>query len=739
MRLPPYPYLKYVFAALLSFFLLGGEPVEFGSEKNFFQDYLIPKPVIHIGLGVNLSQIQISASAGMKVYEVKTNYHLIAGNADEAFIKGNKEHLTEKYLIQVAQTRDREEAERRAQEIRFIIDRKVFVTTGNESGVAGSYKVVIGDFLTREDALSYIIKLNRLGVRDTWIVREEVTEKESRPLWILINDELKSLRDATVLYFIPSSPQSYLTYKGRDYRGILTLRASHKGIVLINTLNMEDYLKAVVPSELSPYTFPRIEALKAQAVAARTYAMKNLGQYRDLGFDLVDTPRSQFYRGMNAEHPLSTQAVEETAGVVAKYKGRLIEALYTSTCGGATEDVENVFLGPALPYLRSTECVYEKQRQWPVATQAYLAPVYVEGRNVSPDIALMISLGVIPLHTDPAFFGEPADADDMQEWVDRASSLLGKPSLESPGTLVGGVTIEGFLTYLVHVFGWEERITRLLLDKEAEFVFNSGNGWSEQSRSMVVYFLQAGILPSPESVGPHDRALSRGEAASYLAKMLSSYRDFRDAGIFQGVEGQELELRVNGDSLNFSLAPEAFLIRNQDGHITFVRSLDLLGGESLRWIHRDGRIVYLEVLYPVYSNLLDRSSKYHSWSVRTSREELGKQINRFYPIGELQDLVLGNRGRSQRLMELHIKGSETDAVVRGFRIRTVLGLRETLFVLDKEFDAEGHIAHFVFTGKGWGHGVGLCQVGAFGMAQAGADFQEILKKYYRSITLDKIY
>jgi hypothetical protein len=376
MRNPPIPYLKYAFAALLSFFLLGGEPVEFGKEKTFFQDYLIPKPVIQIGLGVNLSQIQIAASSGMKVYEVKNNYHLIAENADEALIKGNKEQITEKYLIQVAQSRDRERAERIAQQLRLSIDRKIFVTTGDETGVAGSFKVHIGDFLTRDDALSYIIKLNRLGVKDTWIVREEVTEKESRPLWILINDELKSLQDATVLYFIPSTPQGYLSYKGRDYRGIFTLRVSPRGIVLINTLNLEDYLRSVVPSELSPYTYPQIEALKAQAVAARTYALKNLGRYRDLGFDLVDTPRSQFYRGMNAEHPLSTQAVDETAGVVAKYRGRLIDALYTSTCGGATEDVENVFLGPALKYLRGTECVYEKQRQWPVATRTFLAPVY---------------------------------------------------------------------------------------------------------------------------------------------------------------------------------------------------------------------------------------------------------------------------------------------------------------------------------------------------------------------------
>ena len=73
-------------------------------------------------------------------------------------------------------------------------------------------------------------------------------------------------------------------------------------------------------------SFP-LEALKAQAVAARTYAVKNMGMYKDYGYDLVDTPKSQYYSGMESEHPLSTQAVEDTSGLVMRYKGELINAL----------------------------------------------------------------------------------------------------------------------------------------------------------------------------------------------------------------------------------------------------------------------------------------------------------------------------------------------------------------------------------------------------------------------------
>ena len=86
-----------------------------------------------------------------------------------------------------------------------------------------------------------------------------------------------------------------------------------------------------------------------------------------------------------------------------------------------------------------------------------------------------------------------------------------------------------------------------------------------------------------------------------------------------------------------------------------------------------------------------------------------------------------------------IKGSESQVVVKGLKVRYVLGLRENLFVIDREFDEEGKISYFIFSGRGWGHGVGLCQVGSFGMAQAGADYTEILKKYYQGTKIKKIY
>jgi len=88
--------------------------------------------------------------------------------------------------------------------------------------------------------------------------------------------------------------------------------------------------------------------------------------------------------------------------------------------------------------------------------------------------------------------------------------------------------------------------------------------------------------------------------------------------------------------------------------------------------------------------------------------------------------------------QLLVSGTENKAVLRGFQIREVLGLRDTLFVIDKSYDEAGRVTGYTFSGRGWGHGVGLCQVGAYGMALAGAKYSDILRKYYHGIKIDKL-
>ena len=94
---------------------------------------------------------------------------------------------------------------------------------------------------------------------------------------------------------------------------------------------------------------------------------------------------------------------------------------------------------------------------------------------------------------------------------------------------------------------------------------------------------------------------------------------------------------------------------------------------------------------------------------------------------------------SGRVLDLEVIGSAGTAHVRGGRIRSALGLREQLFVIDRAFDDAGRVTHFTFTGRGWGHGVGMCQVGAYGLARAGLPYDKILKTYYTGISVTKLY
>ena len=145
------------------------------------------------------------------------------------------------------------------------------------------------------------------------------------------------------------------------YHGSLEVRASAiSGLNAINAVDLDSYVRGVVPRE-SPSSWP-LEALKAQAVAARSYAIAD--PVRGSGYDQYDDTRSQVYGGASAETARSNQAVDATAGQVVTYGGRTAQTFFFSTSGGHTENNEFSSLGfgqPAVPYLRGVDDPYEAE------------------------------------------------------------------------------------------------------------------------------------------------------------------------------------------------------------------------------------------------------------------------------------------------------------------------------------------------------------------------------------------
>lgn len=142
----------------------------------------------------------------------------------------------------------------------------------------------------------------------------------------------------------------YTEDRGRRYRGSLEVRREEQGLTAINELPVEEYLYGVVPSEM-PASWPA-EALKAQAVAARSYALAQLGSYGRYGFDLLATQSSQVYKGYDGENPATTRAVEETLGLIMTCRGLPVDAVFHSSSGGTTENSEDVWKNP-VDYLRA--------------------------------------------------------------------------------------------------------------------------------------------------------------------------------------------------------------------------------------------------------------------------------------------------------------------------------------------------------------------------------------------------
>ena len=142
-----------------------------------------------------------------------------------------------------------------------------------------------------------------------------------------------------------------VTVNGREYRGGLKIIPRGNTMTVANILPTEIYLWGVVPEEM-PADWPQ-EAVKAQAVAARTYALKNRGRHQSDGYDVCSSTHCQVYEGKAAEMPGSTKAVNATYGEVLLSQNKLIDAFFHTDSGGMTEHSENVW-GTMLPYLRAS-------------------------------------------------------------------------------------------------------------------------------------------------------------------------------------------------------------------------------------------------------------------------------------------------------------------------------------------------------------------------------------------------
>ncbi len=152
----------------------------------------------------------------------------------------------------------------------------------------------------------------------------------------------------------PASENTW--FSGYSYCGGFEYnRVNGNDITVINVVGLHDYIKGVIAYEMNPSW--NIEALKAQALCAKSYTMANLGKHKSLGFDICNTTDCQVYYGTRQQTKNSNKAVDDTYGLFIKYNGKVVPAFYHASSGGATEDAENVW-GNSSAYLKGVEDTY---------------------------------------------------------------------------------------------------------------------------------------------------------------------------------------------------------------------------------------------------------------------------------------------------------------------------------------------------------------------------------------------
>ena len=637
------------------------------------------------------------------------------------------------YRLQVAALRD----ERQAQGLAS----RLAAQTGQPADAhfdAGLdlYRVRLGRYATREEAETASRQLAARGVTGAFVLSEGASV--SKPALRVVITERGGEKAHVVpgrwLAFEPAGPEEGMRVQGKRYRGRILVYLNDRGSLnLINELPVEQYLRGVVPSEMGPEQYRQLEALKAQTVAARTYVLRNLREFEREGYDICATPRCQVYNGMGVEHPLTDRAIAETAGEVLLYRGELVDALYSSTCGGHTEDVHVIFPLKDEPYLKAVPCIE-------------VGTTRLEGDlPAGAPFPEALTRRLLP----PA--GEALTPQVLAARLEHLALLAG---LHPPRARLASLERREVQRFVAALFDLALDARLLVAPADVSYLLQDPPAdWSEEDRRRAAYLLRSGLL-----TGPLDRALDAGEVERLLLGLAETLRVVeRQEAVFLALGGGSgaaaadaaaagaeaaaqapgrITVKAGADERTLALPPRLATFRAGAAG-TAAGPLGLLPGDALTLYLRGEELVAVVQAVDPRGAAYDRSSGWSSWTRFRSDSQIASQVQTRLPGLGFRTFEVLSRGTSGRVGKIRIAGESETAEVEGLAVRWTLDVPDTLFTV-KRLEPPGREAGWLFTGRGWGHGVGMCQVGAYGMAQRGHSYREILTHYYTGVEVGRV-
>ena len=584
---------------------------------------------------------------------------------------------------------------------------------------SGLYRVRLGGWPSRDAAQAAGRRLQGQGLDAFWVVSEG--GGLVAPALDVVQGAARQRVPGRRFELRPLEADSGLAYEGHRYRGALVVFLNDRGrLNLINELPLEDYLRGVVPSELGPDSYPEIEALEAQAVAARSYTLRNLGGFEEEGFDLCGTPKCQVYGGMGVERPLSDRAVAATAGQVMTYDGAPIDALYSSSCGGHTEDVEVVFPLKHEPYLKGVPCIEAGVSRLPAAAGAD-APW--------PRGVLAAALPELPARLDaPEPLGGAllglARAAGLSPPADRLASLA-RPEVQRFLASIFDLALDARL------FEHPEQIASASPEDAA------AGEWTAADRRLAGWLVRTGLLDDAAAADA-GRDLDAAEAERLVLRLALRLRVVaRRPASFDSLRSGDLLVREGTGETGYRIAKSTATYRDgSDGPEP--ADLMLAAGDDLDLYVAGGRLLAVVQTFRPESGSAERARIRGGWTRFRTDEQLDALVRQRFPGFRFAGLDVISRGISGRVGRIRLHGRDGSTVdVAGLAVRWTLDLPDTLFTVRRETPARGP-SGWRFTGRGWGHGVGLCQLGAYAMARRGHDYRSILEHYYTGARLETL-
>ncbi|HUR80323.1 MAG TPA: SpoIID/LytB domain-containing protein [Thermoanaerobaculia bacterium] len=679
----------------------------------------ITPPGIRVGLLVDQAEVIFPRTAD--------GYYVVTDRGPSTLRRGFRVRApladaSVRYAVQMAAISDQSSAQSLAEKIRTDTAMRVDYTFDPASG---TFKILAGDFESSEAATPSRAQLTERGYgKDLLVVRRPSDQAFEKRFELTDDEGDRHTIDAATLQIFPMTADT-LTLDKQPYRTSARLFINARGLLnVINELSLEDYLLGVVPAEMGPTIYDELEALKAQAVAARTYAIRNLKQFESEGYDICPGPACQAYKGFSGEHELSTRAVRDTAGLIATYEGKPIDALYTATCGGETSDVATMFPGRNEPYLRRAKCVE-------------LEMLTLDGRA---DSGLLSEQQL-----NARLFAAYAGAGDTSSWSARdvraaVTSAMRAAGFRESTAAPASSRRRDVLTYLDAALDLASKARATTLPEDRKYFFPQTADVESVPYLAAAFLVKYGVWPAQFLDRVRlDEAMPREELYALLGSWLREQNQLRDAeGKIFSVDGRTLTLKSKGEISKFTLPANIPIFRKLGDRWQEYKSVPVMIGDRATVVTgTDKRVAALVVQANFDGAAFDRTSSFSNWTRSYREDELVTAINRRNPIKDLVDIRPLVIDASKRIAELEVTAEGgRKFTLKGLPVRWSLNVPDNLFVYDKTQDADG-VDRYTFYGKGWGHGTGMCQVGAYGMAFRGWTFDRILKNFYQGIEIVK--